>query len=97
MCPCELVLRRYTTAYAMTQESQQAAMCENKLKGDSSHQGKREKKNQIMLEKPLMWNSRKHCWDKTTINFQYIYHIAFWLLENSTTLRTPDKCQIQID
>ena len=29
--------------------------------------------------------------------FQYIYHIAFWLLENSTTLRTPNKCQIQID
>ena len=47
----------------MTQESQQAAMCENKLKGDSSHQGKREreKKYHIMLEKPLMWNSRKHC------------------------------------
>ena len=22
---------------------------------------------------------------ETTINFQYIYHIAFWLLENSTT------------
>ena len=34
--------------------------------------------------------------DKTTINFQYIYHIAFWLLENSTTLRAPNKCQIQI-
>ena len=37
------------------------------------------------------------CRDKTTINFQYIYHKAFWLLENSTTLRAPDKCQIQID
>ena len=36
-------------------------------------------------------------WDKTTINFQYIYHIAFWLLENSTNLWAPNKCQIQID
>ena len=37
------------------------------------------------------------CRDKTTINFQYIYHIAFLLLENSTTLRAQNKCQIQID
>ena len=29
--------------------------------------------------------------DKTTINFQYIYHIAFWLLENSTTLQAQNK------
>ena len=29
--------------------------------------------------------------DKTTINFQYIYHISFWLLENSTTLLAPNK------
>ena len=29
--------------------------------------------------------------DKTTINFQYIYYIAFWLLENSTTLQAPNK------
>ena len=29
--------------------------------------------------------------DKTTINFQYIYHIVFWLLENSTTLQAPNK------
>ena len=29
--------------------------------------------------------------DTTTINFQYIYHIAFWLLENSTTLQAPNK------
>ena len=41
--------------------------------------------------------ANKLCRDKTTINFQYIYHIAFWLLENSTTLQAPNKCQIQID
>ena len=35
--------------------------------------------------------------DKTTIYFQYIYHIAFWLLENSTPLQAPNKWQIQID
>ena len=29
--------------------------------------------------------------DKTTINFQYIYHVAFWLLENSTTLQVTNK------
>ena len=29
--------------------------------------------------------------DKTTINFKYIYHIALWLLENSTTLQAPNK------
>ena len=29
--------------------------------------------------------------DKTTINFQYIYHIAFWLLENSTILLAPNE------
>ena len=29
--------------------------------------------------------------DKTTINFQYIYHIAFWLLEKSTTLLASNK------
>ena len=37
---------------------------------------------------------QQHFRDKTTVNFQYIYHIAFWLLENSTTLRAPNKCQI---
>ena len=31
------------------------------------------------------------CRDKTTINFQFIYHIAFWLLDNSTTLRGPKQ------
>ena len=43
------------------------------------------------LRKPLQ--SRVFCgfWDKTTTNFQYIYHIAFWLLENSTTLLVPFK------
>ena len=30
---------------------------------------------------------------KTTINFQYIYHIAFWLLENFTTLRAPTNAR----
>ena len=29
--------------------------------------------------------------DKTTIKFQYIHHIAFWLLENSTTLLALNK------
>ena len=28
--------------------------------------------------------------DNTTIKIQYIYHIAFWLLENSTTLLAPN-------
>ena len=53
-----------------------------------------------VLERKLgKWVMRKACRvrGKTTINFQYIYHIAFWLLENSTNLRAPNKCQIQID
>ena len=29
--------------------------------------------------------------DKTTIDFLYIYQIAFWLLENSTTLLAPNE------
>ena len=29
--------------------------------------------------------------DKTTINFQYIYHIAFWPLENYTNLQAANK------
>ena len=48
-------------------------------------------------QESLLRNVCPHARDKTTINFQYIYHIAFWLLENSTTLRDPNKCQIQID
>ena len=35
--------------------------------------------------------------DKTTIYFRFIYHIAFWFLENSTTLLAPNECQIPID
>ena len=35
--------------------------------------------------------------DKTKIYFQYIYHIAFWILENPTTLLALNKWQIQID
>ena len=35
--------------------------------------------------------------DKTTINFQYIYHIEFWLLENSTTLRALNDRFKKID
>ena len=34
--------------------------------------------------------------DKTTINFQYIYHKAFWLLENPRTLLAPNKRQTDI-
>ena len=39
----------------------------------------------------------KYFRDKTTINIQYNYHTAFWLLENSTILLAPNKWQIQID
>ena len=37
------------------------------------------------------WHGADIFGDKTTINFQYIYHIAFWRLENSTTLLAPNK------
>ena len=46
---------------------------------------------------PLFNHSDMYVADKTTTNFQYIYYIAFWLLENFTTMLAPNERQIQID
>ena len=40
---------------------------------------------------PQTWPLTTAGRDKTTINYQYIYHIEFWLLDNSTTLLAPNK------
>ena len=56
-----------------------------------------DEKETVINNYPMSHGMKTFHRDKTTINFQYTYHIAFWLQEHSTTLRAPNKCQIQKD